>query len=469
MSKDNQNKVITSAIAAMARTPMFIDEQGCHSLLLKYTSFVENISISEEVAKSALEKNRQDCSVKFYNAQNSVYQGSFSEDFSKVKEGSIALVPVMGAMMRDDYCDMSLNFIAGTRSLERTINELNSNSNVEAIVFHVVTPGGQSMGNESLANVIKQTSKPTLVYFEMMASAGVYSFTGVNEIYAAESDSMWGSIGTYMTLYDDTEFLKSIGIDIKSIYASESTEKNKEYRAAIDGDNEPMIEWLDKSNQMFIDHVKASRPSIKDDGLVFKGKIYTAKEAKKIGAIDGINSLEFVINRARKLAKKSKTQSKSMQNGLQNNILKMEAEEKKASFWSSIFGDKDNKQVEGDLTQLKQELDSSNLKNTELQNSLEQKENALEELTANNKELTANLEAAAIEVSELKSKVTELEANNEKLVEHNKELGAATPAATPVDSKQETGKSQKSSFRNTSDWTQKAKEVQQEMESRAKG
>ena len=57
MSKDNQNKAIASAIASMAQTPMFIDEQWYRSLLLKYTSFVDNISVSEEVAKSAQRLN----------------------------------------------------------------------------------------------------------------------------------------------------------------------------------------------------------------------------------------------------------------------------------------------------------------------------------------------------------------------------------------------------------------------------
>lgn len=447
MSKDNKNISILNAIASMAQHPMFIYEQGVQNLLLKYNSFVEHISVSDEVAKQAIEKNKKDCQVQFFNASNEIYYGSFAADFQgKIKENSIAVVPVMGAMMRDDYCDMALNFVAGTRSLERTISQLDTNSNVNGIVLHVSTPGGQSMGNESLANVIKNTNTPIVVYFEMMASAGVYAFAGADEIWGAESEAIWGSIGTYITLVDNTKMLESLGYDIKEIYATESTEKNIEFRAALDGNEEPMIEWLDKSNKAFIQHVKKVRPSIKDDGHVSKGKIYSAKEAKKIGAIDGIGSMDHAINRARILGKKKKSSNKSNNNNSSKNILAMSDENQDLTFFEKLFGKKTEAQVTDDLKALKQDLDQSKENAAKFSQQLEVSNAKLEELSAENKTLLEEKAALSTNVEELQAKVQELEAanktqkeENEKLIAHNKELGGMKSAETPTEKAQDNG------------------------------
>lgn len=449
--KDNKNTATLRAIAYMAQNPMFIYEHGAKSLLLKYQSFLENATISEEIAKQALEKNKKDCSVRLYDAQNEIYEGVFAGDFSgNIKSDSIAVVPVMGAMMRDDYCDMALNFVAGTRSLERTISSLDKNQNINAIVLHVVTPGGQAMGNESLANVIKDSQTPVLVYFEMMASAGVYSFQGADEIYGAESDSLWGSIGTYITLVDNSKMLESLGYDIKEIYATESTQKNIEYREALNGNEEPMIEWLDKSNKDFINHVKRVRPSIQDDGKVFKGKIYSAKEAKKIGAIDGIGSADFVMNRARILGNKYKKRKKDKKE--KNNLIKNDTvmaddnSNQEKSLWQKIFGSKTENQVEEDFQAIKTELDQSKAISQEQEIKLQERNATIEDLQAKNKDLLEQNESLNAKSEEMQNEIALLKEQNEKLVAHNKELGAAQPAATPVDGVQENGKdiSQKS-------------------------
>lgn len=451
--KDNKNNATLRAIASMAQNPMFIYEHGAKSLLLKYQSFLDNATISDEIAKQALEKNKKDCSVKFFDSKNEIYEGVFSGDFSgKIKSDSIAVVPVMGAMMRDDYCDMALNFVAGTRSLERTISSLDKNQNINAIVLHVVTPGGQAMGNESLSNVIKDSKTPVLVYFEMMASAGVYSFQGADEIYGAENDSLWGSIGTYITLVDNSKMLESLGYNIKEIYATDSTEKNIEYREALNGNEEPMVEWLDKSNKDFINHVKKVRPSIQDDGKVFKGKIYTAKEAKKIGAIDGIGSADFVLNRARILGNKYKKKhtkdakdSKGKNNLIKNDtVMADENSNQEKSLWQKIFGSKTENQVEEDFQAIKTELDQSKDQLQKQLTDIEEKQSKIDALSSENESLISSNNSISADLEEAKKEIALLKEQNDKLIAHNIELGGAKPAGTPEDGLQENGKDQSS-------------------------
>jgi len=449
MSDKTTTTSIKSTIMNMASRPMFIDRQNALNLMLQYNGIIEAVSSAGDFAvKEEIQRQKELSNIKFYSAEKNVVSGKFSNEFERVPKNSVAVVPVMGAMMRDSYCTMSDGYISGTRDLERTLTDLDNNENVDGVVLYINTPGGEARGNESLMKVVRSMNKPILGLFEGMASAGVYAFQGVNELYATEKNAYWGSIGTYVTLIDDSEFWKQSGIEFKEIYAEKSTEKNKTYRSALEGDDTPMLEWLGIMNDAFIKDVKSSRPSIKDDGNVFAGKLYTAEQAKKIGAIDGIKNLDFVIQRVRTISKKGKKSKKANQATNQTETI-MSTDEKKLSLWNKFFGTAEASEVEQDIEKTKTDVD--NLKNeiVELNSSKESQALKIQELTDENKALTGVVESMTAEKKELSdnlaalegtefSTVQELADDHKKVMEHNKEIAAADPAATPINESQTT-------------------------------
>ena len=287
-----------------------------------------------------------------------------------------------------------------------------------------------------------------------MASAAVYSFQGVNELYGCENGSYWGSIGTYVTLMDDRAFWEQAGINWIEIYAPQSTEKNKPYRDAIDGDTEEIEKRLQSMTEAFIKDVKNSRPQLIDDGSVFKGKLYTAQEAKKIGAIDGIKSFDQVIQRAEVLARKYKRDKKKRNNSNQTEIV-MAKDEKKSTFWGKIFGtdataedaEKQINEVQEEVKGLQSEVNThkttiqtqtekiQKLENQagEMQEDIEGYKNRIAELEKQNSEMSENLQS--LEGTGFNS-VKELADDHKKVIEHNKELGGAADNATPADNQQ---------------------------------
>lgn len=460
----NNTDKIKSALKSLASTPLFVDKQASMQLLLRYNSVVDSgVLESEVLIKKHLEEMKELTAVSYYSASN-VFKGKFKGDFNNLPKESIALIPVMGAMSRDSYCSFSEGYIVGTRDMEELIESLDSNDSIDSIVFYINTPGGSAFGNEALSNKIAACSKPTLALFEMMASAGVASFQGVDELYALESTSQWGSIGTYITMYDDKEFWKNMGIDIIEIYAPQSTEKNKSYREAVNGNHLPMEESLEKMTASFIERVKQARPSIKDDGLVFKGKIYNALEAKKIGAIDGIKDLNSVLKRAEILSKKSKRKNKA--NAAKNETETMS--EEKTGFFDKFFGTKTTaNEAEGKMKDLSEKLKAS-------EGALSQKETELNALTQSNATTQEQLAAAKSENQKLAEEKTAFEeqvasslketedaegnpfkdvaslaADHKKVMAHNKELGAAPVAGTPIDNEQNTSHKQDDSLKKT--------------------
>lgn len=453
MSGKTEISRIKSVVGSIARTPMLIDKNKALDLLFHYNSILESVAtVGASSYEDEVQRQSQHSKVRFYSAgPESVVVGQMVSDFSQAPKGSVAVIPVMGAMMRDNYCTLSDGFIAGTRSLERTLLDLDANENVDGIVFQVNTPGGEARGNESLSKIIKSLGTPTVVHFEGMASAGVYAFQGAKEIYAAESNSYWGSIGTYVTLVDDAELLESMGLKLIDIYAPQSTEKNKEYREALAGNMEPMENKLKVMTESFIKDVKNSRPSLKDDGKVFKGKLYNAVEAQKMGAIDGIKTLDFAIKRARFLSRKQKREQKKTNH---NQTASAMSDDKKLSLWNRVFGDSTAEEAETDIektekavAELKEKI--SNLekeissKNETIANSTEKIESLENQVKEISEEFAAAKEEHEKALSPLEqfencNSVQELADGYSKAIEHNKKIAAADPNATPIAEQQMT-------------------------------
>lgn len=457
------HKSIVSTILGMAAKPMFIYKPMAKELLLRYDAMINVVSANEVLTKEHIERTKEKTSISFYSSNSNILKVTKSGRFSDVEKGSVAVVPVMGAMMRDDYCTLADGNIAGTRTLEKVINQLDTNDNVDGIVLHVNTPGGEAFGNESLSRCIRKSETPIVVFYEMMASAGVFSFQAADEIYAAEKNSMWGSIGTFITLMDDSKFWEEMGVSFKEIYATQSTEKNLEFREALKNDNdEPLIGFLDNLNSTFINEVKKSRPQIKNDGSVFKGKLYNAVEAKKIGAIDGIRDLDHAISRARTLSRKRK---KSKKYKSQNQSY-MGAEEKQLNWFQKMFGadataedaDKKLEAANKAVAEMQQSNNSLEAKNKELLQQLEtltavsnEQKTTIESISKENESLNekvstleGDLRASNEKVVAFEKQVEELTTQNEQLIKHNQELGGTGDAATPVDKENQiTAKSDK--------------------------
>lgn len=431
--------------------PMLADKRQSFNLLNQYDAMINSLLVSGN-ADEYIKAQKEKTFVSFYGAESAanVAYGKFARDFDKLQKGSIAVVPVMGAMMRDSYCTLSDGWISGTRDLEATVKALDENENVDSVIFYLNSPGGQADGNESLSRAIQAMKTPSIVYFEGMASAAVYAFEGAKEIYAAESGSYWGSIGTYITLADDTKFWEEMGVNFLEIYAPQSTEKNIEFREAYNGNEEPMKKMLFDMTEKFIKSVKKSRPNLQDDGHVFKGKLYSAQEAYKIGAIDGIKPFDFALERARILGKQNKKQNSSTtQNtetmSINNENENQEKETKVGNWFQRVFGS--NATTESATESLKKAQDSILILESSLAEQAQKNaelENSIKELKETNAALEASKSQEGEKLAAIENSIKEYGFENlESLIEdhktilaHNKELGAPKPAKTPIDNKE---------------------------------
>lgn len=210
-------------------------------------------------------------------------------------EGShTAVISISGPLMKNDYCGS-----LGTASLRQLTQMAAATESIKTILYVIDSPGGTVDGTQSFANAIKSSGKQTIALVDgMMCSAAYWIGSSCDKIYSSNSTDMIGSIGTMCALKDNTEEMKTKGIVLREYYATDSTDKNKMFSDAQKGDGKALIsEMLDPMNDMFMEAVKENRyGKLNKSENVLTGKTYMTDAAQAAGLIDGISSIDSIIN-----------------------------------------------------------------------------------------------------------------------------------------------------------------------------
>lgn len=294
-------------LSAILRGRWLLDKQWAESQLPLVLNLLQGRSAA--VPRSGNEMVEMPFAIDPQTMQRSemfVHTGYGLKANPNIPEGSVAIIPVSGPIMKyNGECGEpgSIQRIGWLMDAERR-------NNISSAVLLIDSPGGQVDGTQSFANAIKSFSKPILGYVDdgMAASAAMWILSAANEAYTSLESDQVGSIGVYTSILDYKGYLEMNGLKMHEIYAPQSTEKNKDYRDAIAGNYEAVLDDLKITADTFINAVKENRKgrADKSEAQWSTGKMFYAKDAQKAGLIDGVKSFEQVITKASWLAKRKK-------------------------------------------------------------------------------------------------------------------------------------------------------------------
>lgn len=231
-----------------------------------------------------------------------------TSDASSVKNKAVAIVDISGPIIKYDNCGDP-----GSKTIGNIIKNLNANPNISGIVLVIDSPGGSVAGTQELAEIIAACSKPVVsLAQDLMASAAYWIGSAADFIFANNETTRIGSIGTMLSFADAQPLWEAKGVVFHEIYATASTEKNKEFAEARKKNYEGIIKsTLDPLNNVFLSSVKASRGDKLKQEVTLNGQVYVAAEALKHGLIDAIGTLDDAIAKVHELAQQSSTQIQS--------------------------------------------------------------------------------------------------------------------------------------------------------------
>jgi signal peptide peptidase SppA len=210
------------------------------------------------------------------------------------RAGSVAVIRMDGPMMKHKSKFGGVSTIETRQAIRIALID----EKVSSILMVVDSPGGSVAGTPELANEVKSADakKPTYCFIEDCGASAAYWVASQARKIFTTLTSQIGSIGVISIVEDTSKQAEMQGVKVHVISTGEMkgaftpgtevTEEQLTYLQSI----------VDAINVQFKGTVAEGRQmAMKDLNAIADGRMYMASDAKKLGLVDAIQSLDDTL------------------------------------------------------------------------------------------------------------------------------------------------------------------------------
>jgi protease IV len=204
----------------------------------------------------------------------------------------VAIIRIQGAIGSEGLASADKVIPAIKNAFERP--------NVKAVALSIDSPGGAPVESERINNAIdqyrKKYPKPVLAFINNLGASAAYMIAiRADTIYAANY-SLVGSVGAIMSGWDFHKALNKYDVSHR-VYASGKLKGMlNPYTDTTPEADAKALEIVNKMGQKFAGEVTLARGDKLLKGLDFAtGEVWNGFEAKRIGLVDEIGTLDDVV------------------------------------------------------------------------------------------------------------------------------------------------------------------------------
>jgi signal peptide peptidase SppA len=229
-----------------------------------------------------------------------------------VAQPGIAVVPVMGAMVE---WDSQIDMCEGGTSARTIIKQLNTAASDDAvgqILMPFNTPGGSVFGIPELGGAIQaaKAKKPVIgVATSLAASAGYWALSQCTEAYCVPGGQV-GSIGVYSAHENVSEALKMAGVSIELFSAGKFKTEGHPF-GPLDEDARAQFSQVVQGYYTMFTKAVAKGRNVSVDTVrngMGQGRTLIAEDALAEGMIDGVMTLDEVVAKMQRDARRGRTE-----------------------------------------------------------------------------------------------------------------------------------------------------------------
>lgn len=189
----------------------------------------------------------------------------------------------------------------GSDRFAKEFRKLREDDNVKAVVLRVNSPGGSASASEVILREVLLTKKEKPVIVSMgniAASGGYWISTGADYIFA-EENTITGSIGVFGLIPNIEKIGNDNGITWDVVKTGKFANIGSNVRPKTDAELAIYQKSVRQTYNLFLNKVARYRNLPKDEvQQIAQGKVWSGKEAVKIGLVDDIGGLEKAISYA---------------------------------------------------------------------------------------------------------------------------------------------------------------------------
>jgi protease-4 len=172
---------------------------------------------------------------------------------------------------------------------------------VKAIVLRVNSPGGTASASEAIQREVRLTKKvkPVIISMGTYAASGGYWIAAYGDRIFAEPTTVTGSIGIFGIQFDVKKLANDFGFTFDSVKTGKFADSLTITRPKTPEEMAVFQRMVDWAYGEFIAKVAEGR-NLKRDFVeeIAQGRVWSGKEAKKLGLVDELGGLDSAIRYA---------------------------------------------------------------------------------------------------------------------------------------------------------------------------
>ncbi len=194
---------------------------------------------------------------------------------------------------------------AGDQTIVSLIRKAKRDKKVKAVVFHVNSGGGSAVSSEAMRSAIKELvkKKPLVVYFNDVAASGGYYIATSSNWVIAQPMTITGSIGVIEMKIITQGGLGKHGIDREYIRRGDRVGLFSPDKPFTEEERKIVYDSINSLYDVFLSHVGEFRKMERNQFEKYcGGRVWSGKDALKLGLIDELGNINHAIKKAAELA-----------------------------------------------------------------------------------------------------------------------------------------------------------------------
>ncbi|CAK0747847.1 Protease 4 [Azospirillaceae bacterium] len=234
--------------------------------------------------------------------------GAYLDDLGPLSEQggpTIAVIYGLGVIQRgENNGDSGVGeMIMGADAIASAFEDAVNDEDVRAIVFRIDSGGGSVVASETIRRAVvraREAGKPVIASMGDAAASGGYWIALAADRIIAQPGTLTGSIGVFAGKIVLGEFWRSLGVHWESIEKGRNAEIWSDIRPYSETGRARLKAMLDSVYSTFVAKVAEARHiSVEEVRKIAKGRVWTGRQAVKIGLVDELGDFNLALVRAR--------------------------------------------------------------------------------------------------------------------------------------------------------------------------
>lgn len=256
--------------------------------------FIDGIKYEDEIW-SVLQKNvHKDFHLVPVSTYNELKQKiSFQED-------KIVIIHAEGRIL-DGKKESDISAYQYTKILDNVLRD----ENVKAVVVRINSPGGSAKASEKIWRKLTLINKkvPVIISMGNVAASGGYYIATAGDTILAEKNTITGSIGVFGLMFNAQELTKNVGVNVERVKTNEMSDFPSFDRPLSHREKSRLKKGIQEVYAIFLKRVQDGRGLTHTEvEKIAQGRVWSGKQALKIGLVDKIGGINEAISIAENAA-----------------------------------------------------------------------------------------------------------------------------------------------------------------------